>query len=173
MKMDVWSRMLVDLDDDERLIWPRMYFQNRQLYAEVCDVVYIVRSRKYPENGITLAEGGAPKRYHKSDDLEMVAKMFVVRLRLPWGDLNHEWMIDQEELHAHREDFNIIEVFLRVRKKHDHTKVILVEPLEFESNRDKYEVLEVRYLVAWKTSLEKTAHQLDIDPNTIHTWMQQ
>ena len=43
MKKNIWSQITEHLNDDERLVWPRMYFENRQLYDQVKGVVYIVR----------------------------------------------------------------------------------------------------------------------------------
>lgn len=183
MRQDVWSRMTVGLDDDERLIWPRMYFQNRQIYDAIRGIAYLVKSITHPENGISWIWETAPKRFDTSPDLEMVAKLFVVRLRLPWNDLEHEWLISKEELHAHPDDFQVIDVFLRVQAKDSDTEIALIDPLEFETNRDKYNVLEARYLVAWKSTLEddkkpywdseSRARALDIDPDSFITWMQQ
>jgi hypothetical protein len=160
-----------------------MYFQNRQLYDSIRGIAYLVQSVTCPEKGINWIWETAPKRFEAPPDLEMLAKLYVVRLRLPWGDLRNEWLISKEELHAHSDDFQVIDVFLRVRAKDSNTEMALIDPLEFETNRDKYEVLEARYLVAWKSSLEddkkpywnseSRVRALDIDPDSFTTWMQQ
>lgn len=184
MRKDGWSEMMASLDDDERLVWPRMYFQNRHLYDAIRGVAYIVKDLNHSDAGLDWVWANHLDKLLRQKDVLVLAKQFVVRLRLPWNELKYEWLISQKELHGHREDYQVIDVFLRVRVKDNHTEVVLIDPLEFEINRDKYDVLEVRYLVAWKFGMnpdEKpywnsechTRALLDINPDSFTTWMQQ
>ncbi|MCK4787429.1 MAG: hypothetical protein KAV87_26965 [Desulfobacteraceae bacterium] len=172
MKENVWSEMVVSLDEDERLVWPHMYFQNRQMYDSVSGVAYIVKDRNHPEAGLDWIWANHVEKLLEQGNIQILAKQFVVRLRLPWNELRYEWLISQEELCAHRKDFEIIDVFLRVRIRENDMETVLIDPLEFETNRDTYEILEIRYLVAWKFT-PKTEQMLSIDPNSVTTWMQQ
>jgi hypothetical protein len=173
MEDSVWSEMTVSLDEDERLVWPHMYFQNRQMYDAIRGVAYIVKDKSHPEAGLEWVWANHLDKLLHQDSIRILAKQVVVRLRLPWNEVKYEWLVSQEELQAHREDFQVIDVFLRVRVINSDKEMVLIDHLEFEMNRDKYEVLEARYLVAWKHSLETEKRELDIDPNKVHTWMQQ
>ncbi len=50
--ISMWEELNWYLDRDERLVSPETYLNNRQLYDDIRNVVYIVRDRKYPEAGL-------------------------------------------------------------------------------------------------------------------------
>jgi hypothetical protein len=173
MKKNVWSALTVGLDDDERLIWPQMYLQNRGMYDYIRGVAYLIKDIGHPEASLDWVWADQLHKILKRDDMRVLSKMLIVRLRLPWNKLKYEWMISQEELNQYRKYFTVVDVFLRIREKSRPNKVVLADPLEFEMNRDKYEVIEIRYLVAPKYPPETEERFLGINPNAFSTYMQQ
>jgi hypothetical protein len=167
MKGTVWSKIAATLEDDERMIWPDMYFENRKMYDMICGTVYLVRDK---HGEIDWIQEGHVDEYLREHD-RILAEMLIVRLRLPWNKLHYEWLIDQEELFSHHEDFEVIEVFLRVREKETGYQYVMVDPLEYEMYPDKYDVLETRYLVAWRydEGLKKCSYGRGIDPDSVTT----
>ncbi len=161
------------LNDDERLVFPEMYLENRQLYDDVRDVVYLIKERNHPESPLDWASestlGGALKNY----DIDLLAKLLIVRLRLPWNKIRNEWLISQKELNENREYYEVLDIFLKVRRKDNPNEVPLFDVLEFETNRDNYEIVEAQYLVVLKHTAETQARLLGIDPDSINTYMQQ
>ena len=172
MGYDVWNDLTENLDEDERLVFPEMYISNRQLYDSIRDVVYVVRDRDDPEGGYCWVKESSLGRILKNLDVDLLGKMLIVRLRLPWVDLiPTDWLISQEELDEHREYYDVLDVFLRVKHKEVDSIMTVFDKIEFEQNRNNYEVIEAQYLVSLKLSKETKAQLLGIDPNTIHTYM--
>lgn len=171
--ISMWTELNWYLDDDERLVSPEIYLANRQLYDEIRNVVYIVRDRQYPESGLEWVKESALGRVMKNHDVDLLSKQLIVSLRLPWNSKRIEWLCTQKELDENREYYEILDTFLRVRRKDNPKEVPLFDVLEFETNRDNYEVVEVRYLVGMKLNAETKARLLGIDPDSIHTYMQQ
>ncbi len=169
----MWEELNWYLDSDERLVSPEMYLENRQLYDNIRNVVYIVRDRQHPDPGLEWVKESHLGKLMKDQDVDLLTKVLIVRLRLPWKRLPSEWLISQEELNAGREYYDILGTFLKVRRKDNPKEVPLFDVLEFETNRDKYEVMEVQYLVTLKLTAEAQARLLGIDPNTFSTYMQQ
>ena len=166
-KSSFWEKLVVGLDDDERIIFPEMYEKSRRLYDKLIGVAYLVRSKENPEAGLDWVWQNSLSRI--KNEVDVLAKQYVVRIRLPWNEVRTEWLCSQEELDEHREDYEVIDVYLKVRLKDDPNSLPIMDPLEFESNRDKYDVVEARYLVAWKLNPEEQARFLGIDMDTFHT----
>ena len=169
-----WFELNNLLDDDQRLVYPEMYLENRHLYDGVREIVYLIKSRDDPEAPLDwVSELALPKVLKNGPDIDILAKQLVVRLRLPWTRVRSEWLISQEELDANREYYDVLDTFVRVLRTDDSKEVPLFDVLDFEAHRDDYELVEVQYLVAVKRSKEDTARLLGIDPDSIHTYMQQ
>lgn len=173
MNKDVWSTLTAGLDEDERLIWPQMYLRNRRLYDDIRGVAYLIKDIGHPEGSLDWVWADRLDKFLERDDVMILSKLLVVRLRLPWNEVKYEWMISQEELNQYRKYFKVVDVFLRIREKSRPDTVVLADPLEFEMNRDKYEVIEIRYLVAPKRPPETEERFLGIDPDSFSTYMQQ
>ena len=169
----MWEELNWYLDGDQRLVSPEMYLANRGLYDDILNVVYIVRDRQHPEAGLEWVKESRLGYLMKNHDVDLLAKQLIVNLRLPWTGARTEWLCSQEELNENREYYDILDTFLRVRRKDNPKEVPLFDVLEFEENRDKYEVMEVRYLVGMKLSVDTKARLLGIDPDSISTYMQQ
>lgn len=171
-KESMWAELQGYLDDDERLVWPDMYLKNRRLYDSIRDVVYLVKERDHPGAHLQwVSELGLPRLLKYGSDVDIMAKLLIVRLLLPWRDLKDEWLISQEELDNNREYYDIVDIFLRVRRKDNPKITPLFDVLEFEKHRDQFEVVEAKYLVALKMRPEERARLLGIDPDSIHTYM--
>ena len=170
---NMWNDLHSYLDDDERLVWPDMYLKNRHLYDDVRGVVYLIRDRKFPDSGLEWVSEWGLGRALKNDDIDLLAKQLVVRLRLPWNKVQQEWLISQEELNEDREYYEVLDTFLRVRHKDSTKEIPLFDTLDFETHRDDYEVMEVRYLVGRRYNKATQARLLGIDPDSITTYMQQ
>lgn len=168
-----WNRLTDYLEDDERLVYPKMYLENRKMYDKICGVVYLIKSRSNMTDGIDWVWENKLHEIINDPDIMILAKQLVVRIRLPWNEVNFEWTIGQEELNARHQDYEVIDVFLRVQDKLTRKEIVMIDPLEMDINPDKYEILEIRYLVAWKLSPESENRILGIDPDSIHTMIQQ
>ena len=170
MGKTLWDKLTAELDEDERIVYPEMYIKNPRLYDRINGIAYLVKDRNDPKAELTWVWEGTLERVTKSVDVEIIAKQLIVRIRLPWNEVNFEWMISQVELDEHRDDYTVIDVFLKIRDKERPNDVqIVVDPLDFESNRSRYEVVEVRYLVCWKPSPGVEQRLLNINPKSIHT----
>lgn len=168
----MWEKLNWYLDDDQRLVSPEMYLNNRHLYDDILNVVYIIRDRQYPKARLEWVKEANLGNVMKNHDFDLLSKQLIVSLRLPWKRLPSEWLVSQKELDENREYFDILDTFLKVRRKDNPKEVPLFDVLEFEENRDKYEVVEVRYLVTMKLSKTGKARLLGIDPDSISTYMQ-
>jgi hypothetical protein len=174
--LNLWDELHSYLDDDERIVFPEMYLENREIYDSIRDVVYLVKGR----NGEPSADNRFPldwvpehylPRLLKEQDVDILSKHLIVRLRLPWEKVSHEWLISQEELDENREYYDIIDIFLRVKHKDMDSTTFVFDRLEFEQNRDNYEIIDAKYLVSLKLTKETRARLLGIDPDSIHTYM--
>ncbi len=166
---DLWDKLVVGLDDDERVVFPQMYRDNTSLYDKIVGIAYLVRAKDYPDDGLDWVWEGSLGKVNERLELDVLGKVYIVRLRLPWNSVRHEWLCNQQELDDHREEVEVLGVYLRVRRKDNPTIIPIIDPLEFESNRDKYEVIEARYLVAWKSDPEQEERFLDIPGDRFHT----
>ncbi len=172
MPSNVWNYLHCHLDEDERLVFPEMYIENRHIYDSIRDVVYLVRDRDNPDGGFCWVKELALGRVLKDLDVELLGKQLIVRLRLPWGEpVPGEWLISQEELDENREYYDVLDIFLKVKHKDLDGVMPMFDMIEFEQNRDNYEVIEARYLVAVKLSKDTKAELLGIDPDSVHTYM--
>lgn len=172
-ELSMWAELNSHLDDDERLVWPEMYLENRHLYDGVRDVVYLIKQRNHPEARLQwVSELGLPKAL-KNYDFDLLAKQLIVRLRLPWNKVKREWLCSQEELDSNRKYYDVLDIFLKVRRKDNPEETPMFDSLEFETHREAYEIVEVRYLVSLKFTAETKSRLLGIDPDSISTYMQQ
>lgn len=169
--VSVWDRLQAGLDTDERIIFPWMYKENRDLYDKILGVAYLVRERHPDAQMDWVWESSLDKviaRYAEHGrQLDILAKQFVVRVRLPWNRVNYEFLVTQEELNENRADYRVLEVFLRARNKFTGS-VDLIKPFEYEQFRDEWEMVEARYLVEWYTSPESDRKLCEIDPRYVH-----
>ena len=171
--ISMWNELNGYLDDDERLVFPDMYIKNRHLYDKIQNVVYLIKQREHPEARLQWVSELALPRALRNGDFDMLAQQLIVRLRYPWNEIRSEWLCSQKELDANREYYEVLDIFLRVQRKDNPEEVPLFNVLEFETNRDDYEVVEARYLVTLKLAAETQARLLGIDPDGISTYMQQ
>jgi hypothetical protein len=169
----MWNELNSYLDDDERLVYPDMYLKNRHLYDKIREVVYLIKQRDHPEARLQWVSELALPKALKEYDVDMLAKQLIVRLRLPWNKVRREWLCSQKELDANREHYQVLDIFLRVRRKDNSEERPMFDLLEFETNRDNYDIVEVQYLVGLKLTAETKARLLGIDPDSISTYMQQ
>lgn len=170
MTKSLWDTLTAELDEDERIVYPEMYIKNPKLYDKINGIAYLVKERNNPKAQLTWVWENTLERISKSEDVEVIAKQLVVRIRLPWNEVNFEWTVSQAELDENRDEYTVIDVFLKVRdKEHPNDVRVVVNTLDFESNRDKYEVVEIRYLVCWKPSPGTEQRLLGINPKSIHT----
>jgi len=163
------DRLLVGLDDDERVVFPRMYVDNARLYDKITGRAFLVKSEDHDSGLDWVWESSLPRIKNKEDVL-VLAEVYIVRIKLPWFS-EGEWLCSKEEYEEERERLELVDVFLRVRRKDDPIIIPMIDPLEFETNRDKYDVLEIRYLVRQKSPIEPQDRFLDISGDRFHRIM--
>lgn len=161
----MWHRLQESLDDDERIVFPWMYAENRDLYDKILGVAYLVRENK-PGAEMDWVWESSLSRVAERMDITILAKQLVVRLRLPWHDVNYEWLVTKGELEEHRKDLQVMDVFLKAHDKRTNL-VGLINPLEYEEDPERFTVVEARYLVTWKVAPESEEKLLSIDPNLV------
>lgn len=164
---NLWEKLMVGLDEDQRIVFPKMYLDNKNLYDKICGIGYLIKT---PQGLDWVWENGID-RIREMDDCEILKKVLIVRLRLPWNRVRDEWLTSQEELNTHRKEYKaglcgstleILDVYVRGAPKNDPTNVRMLEPIEFEANRDAYNILETKYYVCWKLDPEQIERLLDI-----------
>jgi len=158
MSKHLWERLVVGLDNDERIVFPQMYLDNKDLYDRICGIAYLIST----PGGLDWVWANGLDRVQESGNCLVLKKVLIVRLRLPWSQARDEWLCDQDELNAHREEYEVLEVYIRAAPINDPTTIKTLEPLEFEMNRDAYTVLEAKYFVCWKQEPEAIKRLLDI-----------
>ena len=158
MSKHLWDKLVVGLDEDERIVFPQMYLDHKNLYDKICGIGYLIGT----PNGLDWVWQNGLDRVQENSDCEVLRKVFIVRLRLPWNQTRDEWLIDQDELNAHREEYELLEVYIRAAPKNDPTDIKTLAPLEFEMDRDAYIVLEAKYYVCWKQEPEDIKRLLNI-----------
>jgi hypothetical protein len=147
---DFWDRLMVGLDDDERIVSPEIYLDNKDLYDKICGIAYLIGT----PNGIDWVwERGLNRA--RQNGWTILKKVLIVRVRLPWNEPYNEWWIDHEELNAHRNEYEILEVQIRATPKDSPHEIKIMEPLEFEMNRENYVVVDAKYMVRWRFEPEE------------------
>ena len=160
----LWPKLTLGIDEDERIVYPEMYIANPRLYDKIIGVAYLVRERGNPKAELDWVWERNLERVSKDGNVEVLVKQLIVRLRLPWNEVNFEWFVGEVELDENKDDYTVIDVLLKIQEKGRPDSVqIMTDSLEFESNRDRYEVVETRYLVCWKTSDKEEQELLNIN----------
>lgn len=179
-----WERLAATLDDDMRLIYPHFYIENQNLYDKICGIGYLIKDLNNPETGLDwVSDTQINKILQENPSVMVLSKMLIVRLRLPWHEVNTEWLVGQEELSEHRDEYEVLETYIRVRPIGSNEPPHWVFPnvrQDFEENRDNFEVIETRYCVRWRWSDEEIYKLLEddyvtvkplIDKGNVHTYI--
>lgn len=164
-KDSTYNKLMSYLEEDERIVWPEMYLKHRDLYDKICGIAYLVRYKDDPERNIEWVWENQIGKVMERAPIDILEKQLVVRVRLPWNEVDTEWLCSQYELDKIRDDVDILQVFLRVYDKVDKIERPVIDPLEYHLDMDRYERLEARYLVTWTMSPETEKRLLDITPD--------
>lgn len=179
------ERLSMCLDDDMRLIFPEMYVRNQKLYDKICDIGYLIQDVSNPNKELDWVSGYQLDRVlHNNPSIIVISKMLIVSLRLPWHEINTEWLCTEEQLkeQGNPNDYEILETYVRAKRK-DENEIRWIFPPEkqyFDEHRDEYEVVEVKYCVRWSWTEEDIKELLDNpyetkaivrDKNNIHTYI--
>lgn len=136
---------MVGLDKDQRIVFPEIYLDNKDMYDKICGIAYLI----YSDDGLDWVWEAGLERVRNAG-AEVLTKVYVVRIRLPWNAAEGDWWVDHEELNSNREEYEILEVQIRATPKNKPYEVKIMEPLEFEMNREEYIVVDAKYLVCWR-----------------------
>ena len=173
-----WEKLAATLDDDMRLIYPKMYLDNEQLFDKILGIGYLIKDLNHPEGGLDwISEGKLNRILQNYPHVAILSKLLIVRLRLPWNDVNTEWLVSEQELSENRDDYEILDVFLRIRRIGINEKVRWLKAEDkqyFEEHRDEFEIVEKRYSVRWKWSEKDITDLLSdslVDKDNIHTYI--
>lgn len=156
--------MLGLLDPEERLVMPEDYIENWTLYDQVSGSGWLIKdgNSEDPEQIDFVWESDLRRMEKNGEDTSKIIpidKVLVVRIRLPWNSVDSEWLISDAQMEELEEDLEILEVYIRARKKNkpNSKAVLMISPKKrraYEARPDDYEVIEKKYLVAWKMSPE-------------------
>ena len=94
-----------------------------------------------------------------------------MRIRLPWNRTRNEWWVSHEEWDANRKKLEIVDIWLRVRRIDEESRIYMCTAAEYEFERENLEVIESRYLVCWKWTPEEKRKLIEIDKNRYHTFV--
>jgi DNA modification methylase len=152
------------LDPDERIIFPEDYVKHWTMFDQVCGSGWLIKDDNAADpEGIDFAWDSDLRRMEKEgvdmDKITLVDKVMIVRVRLPWNKVETEWLATEADLEENGEDWEILEIYIRARRKDrpNEEAKLLLRPREkraYEAAPEKYEVTDKNYLVAWKMSPE-------------------
>jgi len=175
-----WGRLNETIDDDLRLIYPDMYLENEELFDKIMAVGYLIRDLSHPDGGLDwISSHNINKILLENPRIAVLSKLLVVRLRLPWNDTNTEWLVSEQELNEHEEEYEVLAIFLRIQRKGTNEKVKWLRQEDkqyFDEHRDEFIIVEKRYSVRWKWSEEEISRLLNDSPvnkNDVHTYLAQ
>ena len=173
-----WEKLAETLDDDLRLIYPEMYLGNEHLFDKIVGIGYLIKDLNHPDGGLDWVNGSyLNKLLLKYPHIAVLSKLLIVRLRLPWNNVNTEWLMSEQELNENRGDYEVLEVFLRIRRTstNEKAKWLRVEDKQyFEEHREEFDIVEKRYSVRWKWSEKDITDLLSdslVDKDNIHTYI--
>ena len=147
------------LEPEEMMMLPETYVDNNRMFDRVCGVAYIIRDKRDPQNIDWMFSSRLTKTLQNHPDIEIVEKVIIARLRLPWNEVETEWTASEEDLEEWRDDWEILETYLWAIHKDDPDKVerLLISPedkADYEQNPDHYTITRKKYQVAWKMDPE-------------------
>jgi hypothetical protein len=178
--LEEWDKLAATLDDDLRLIYPDMYLEHEQLFDKIMGVGYLIKDLGFPEKGLDwVNESQLNKLLQTRPNVAVLSKLLIVRLRLPWNEVNTEWLVSEVELNEHRDEYEVLEVFLRIRRIGSNEKIRWLRAEDkqyFDEHRDEFEVVEKRYSVRWKWSEEDKIRLLDdflVTKDAVHEYLAQ
>lgn len=139
------------------------------MFDRVTDIGYLVRDLNDDSHGTKLdfvwrrnLNSWVAERDERF--VEVVDKLIVARVRLPWNEVDTEWIAGEDEYREYVDDWEILEVYIKAHLKGEpeETARYLLSPEDkraFEAHPDDWEVLDRKYLAAFKISPE-TREQL-------------
>jgi hypothetical protein len=173
-----WHKLNSTIDDDLRLIYPDMYLENAKLFDKIMAVGYLIHDLSHPESGLDwVVESKLNKILLENPNIAVISKLLVVRLRLPWNEVDTEWLVSEVEFNEHRDEYEVLEVFLKIRRKNTNEKAKWLKSEErqyFDEHRDEFIIVEKRYSVRWKWSEEEIANLLDeslVNKENVHEYI--
>lgn len=174
-----WAKLAKTLDDDERLIYPDMYLENQHLYDKISGIGYLIKDLSNPDEGLDwVSSRRLNKLLRTRPNVAVITKLLIVRLRLPWNDVNTEWLIGKKELEENRGEYEVLDKYLRVRpigSKEKPTWLRQEDKTHFEENPDDYEVVEIRYSVRYRWSEAELDELREagplVDKENVHTYL--
>lgn len=160
--MNVWNTITEGLGSDERVVFPWMYEAYPDLYDDIRTRGYLIRERREGAE-VSWCASHTLERVLSSKVWEVLDEVYIVRLRLPWRQTQFEWTMSLDELNEFREDYHVIDTYIRVMDKETgKIRLVLDDRADFEENRDRYDILEIRFLVRWKSSVEAAGTYLSV-----------
>ena len=144
---------------------PEDYRENWLLYDQICGSGWLIKDNQAADpDAIDFAWDSDLRRMEKNggniiDRITVLDKVMVVRVRLPWNRVDEEWLISDAEMVENEEDLEVLEVYIRARRKDrpNSKPTLMLSPKSrraYEATPDEYEVIEKKYLVTYKMSPE-------------------
>jgi len=174
-----WEKLEGTIDDDMQLIYPDMYLEYEHLYDNIIAIGYIFKDLKDPKKGLDWApQTKMNDILSKNPGIAVISKVLLVRLRLPWYEVNTEWLVNEHELKEHADEYEVLDVFIYAKHidRGDPEWILGPRKTYFETHRDEFKVIEKRYSVRWKWSdeeKEKLLSEALIDGDNIHEYISQ
>ncbi len=166
MAENIWETMNLSLDDDERIVFPEMLSENREMFDKITGVAYFVSDKKH--GGLEWVWENSSREI--PDTVKILTKVYVVRLRPNPKEPKDEWFTSREEYEEHRDYLRILDIYGLVREIDNPNVVKTINTADLHKEKGKYELLETKYLVCLRIP-PIVEENLKIHPNTVHTWM--
>lgn len=170
--MNVWEKLTLSLNEDELMVLPQVYMRHRLLFDRIQGVAYLFKDSRYTDPPLEWAYSQeVDTLLGKGIPIVILKKILIVRIRLPWNRTREEWWVSHEEWDKNRDHLEIIDIWLKVRRIDEESRVYMCTAAEYEFDRDNLEVIESRYLVCWKMSPKEEHELVKIDKSRYHAWL--
>ena len=151
IELDIYSRLRAGLDTDLHIVPPEVYENNKLIFDSIRGVGYLVRRLSLPGELDWVWLNNIESVGKRIPDLEVLNKVYIVRVRTPWSTTNTEWMATEAEVEEHAGDLEIIDRRRMVRPKgtSGNGNSMLISDRAYKKYADDLEVIDVAYLVMW------------------------
>lgn len=135
------------LDEDERIIYPKMYKDAPWLYDNVRGTIYLVRDDNGPVPRYDWVwPNGWARLMQQPGEYTLISKMLLVRVRDP--KYNKGYVISIEEYQDRTDAYVILDTILVVTDNTDHPRrLIQLSTSEYQANASDYDIIDTCYLV--------------------------
>lgn len=150
-ELDIYDKLRAGLDKDLHIVPPEVYEKNKRLFDSIKGVGYLLRDPNRPGTLDWAWAGSLDRVVARFPGIEILNKVYIVRVRTPWNTVNTEWCATKGEIEEFGEDYEIIDTVLMARPKDSNISPIIISKRAYSKYKDQLELVDVAYLVQWAT----------------------